>query len=112
MYILGILDFSKYLIDINKATQEERTKELWDLEGILKDRLNQKLKFDLRPLKNNIKIGSFKTRADKMVFDIKNQYIIVDIEELHLYLKNNNVKKVYLESLISELDWNIILPKN
>tara|TARA_R100001244_G_scaffold17645_1_gene18878 strand:- start:66 stop:395 length:330 start_codon:yes stop_codon:yes gene_type:complete len=109
---MGILDFSKYLIDINKATQEERTKELWDLEGILKDRLNQKLKFDLRPLKNNIKIGSFKTRADKMVFDIKNQYIIVDIEELHLYLKNNNVKKVYLESLISELDWNIILPKN
>ena len=47
-----------------------------------------------------------------MVFDIKNQYIIVDIEELHLYLKKNNVKKVYLESLISELDWNIILPKN
>ena len=109
---MGILDFSKYLIDINKATQEERTKELWDLEGILKDRLNQKLKFDLRPLKNNSKIGSFKTKADKMVFDIKNQYIIVDIEELHLYLKNNNVKKVYLESLISELDWNIILPKN
>ena len=109
---MGILDFSKYLIDINIATQEERTKELWDLEGILKDRLNQKLKFDLRPLKNNIKIGSFKTRADKMVFDIKNQYIIVDIEELHLYLKKNNVKKVYLESLISELDWNIILPKN
>ena len=109
---MGILDFSKYLIDINKAPQEERTKELCDLEGILKDRLNQKLKFDLRPLKNNIKIGSFKTRADKMVFDIKNQYIIVDIEELHLYLKNNNVKKVYLESLISELDWNIILPKN
>ena len=109
---MGILDFSKYLIDINKATQEERTKELWDLEGILKDRLNQKLKFDLRPLKNNSKIGSFKTKADKMVFDIKNQYIIVDIEELHLHLKNNNVKKVYLESLISELDWNIILPKN
>jgi len=109
---MGILDFSKYLIDINTATQEERTKELWDLEGILKDRLNQKLKFDLRPLKNNSKIGSFKTKADKMVFDIKNQYIIVDIEELHLYLKKNNVKKVYLESLISELDWNIILPKN
>jgi oligoribonuclease NrnB/cAMP/cGMP phosphodiesterase (DHH superfamily) len=109
---MGILDFSKYLIDINKATQEERTKELWDLEGILKDRLNQKLKFDLRPLKNDSKIGSFKTKADKMVFDIKNQYIIVDIEELHLYLKKNNVKKVYLESLISELDWNIILPKN
>ena len=83
-----------------------------ELEKILKDRLNQKLKFDLRPLKNNSKIGSFKTKADKMVFDIKNQYIIVDIEELHLHLKNNNVKKVYLESLISELDWNIILPKN
>jgi hypothetical protein len=86
-------------------------KEGWDVEGILKNRLNQKLKFDLRPIKNNIKIGSFKSKADKMVFDMKDQYIIVDIEELHQYLRENNVKDVQLEDLISKLDWNIILPK-
>ena len=46
-----------------------------------------------------------------MVFDIKDQWIIVDLEELHKYLKQNNLKKVYLNELISNLDWNIILPK-
>jgi len=86
-------------------------KEGWDVEGILKNRLNQKLKFDLRPIKNNVKIGSFKSKADKMVFDIKDQYIIVEVEELHQYLKENKLKDVHLQDLISKLDWNIILPK-
>jgi len=86
-------------------------KESWHVEGILKDRSNEKLKFDLRPIKNNMKTGTFKSKADKMVFDIKNQWIIVDIEELHEYLKENDLKNVHLDSLISKLDWNIILPK-
>jgi hypothetical protein len=86
-------------------------KEGWDVRGILKNRLNQNFKFDLRPIKNNAKIGNFKTKADKMVFDMKDQYIIVDIEELHQYLKENKLKDVHLQDLISRLDWNIILPK-
>ena len=90
------------------ATQNQKAKELWDVEGILN---NQSFKFDLRPLKNNAKAGSFKTKADKMVFDIKDQYVIVDIEELHTYLNNNQVKMANLEDLISKLDWNIVLPK-
>ena len=101
----------EFLTDIKHATSIQRKKELWDVEGILKNRLNQKLKFDLRPLKNNAKGGSFKTKADKMVFDIKGQYIIVDVEELHQYLKDNYSKVVNLEELISKLEWNIILPK-
>lgn len=68
-------------------------KELWDVEGILKDRLNQKLKFDLRPLKDNAKIGSFKTKADKMVFDMPKEYIVIDVEELQNYVKTNKIKK-------------------
>ena len=91
------------------ANQNQKEKELWDVEGILH---NQCFKFDLRPIKNNLKIGSFKTKADKMIFDIKDQYIIVDIEELHQYLKTNKLKDVNLQDLISKLDWNIILPKN
>ncbi len=100
--------FKKLLINIKEATPNQQKKELWDVEGVLH---NQKFKFDLRPLKNNIKGGSFKTKADKMVFDLKDQYIIVDIEELHQYLKDKPSKIVLLDDLISKLDWNIILPK-
>ena len=100
--------FKKLLINIKEATPNQQKKELWDVEGVLH---NQKFKFDLRPLKNNIKSGSFKTKADKMVFDLKDQYIIVDIEELHQYLKDKPSKIVRLDDLISKLDWNIILPK-
>ena len=85
-------------------------KSSWNIAGTIKGQ-NGFYKFDTKPLKNNAKVGSFKTKADKMVFDIKDQYIIVDIEELHQYLRENNVKNVQLEDLISELDWNIILPK-
>ena len=43
--------------------------------------------------------------------DIKNQWVIIDVEELHQYLINNQTKIVQLEELISELEWNILLPK-
>ena len=101
-------NFKKLLIDIKEATSNQKEKELWDIEGILH---NQKFKFDLRPLKNNSKGGSFKTKADKIVYDIKDQYIIVDVEELHDYLNNNSLKVVQLEDLLSKLEWNIVLPK-
>jgi len=104
-------NFINLLSDITLANKNQRQKELWDVEGVLKDRLNQKFKFDLRPIKNNVKIGSFKSKADKMVFDMKNEYVIVDLEELTKYIKENNIKEVNLEDLISKLDWNIILSK-
>lgn len=56
------MKFIDKLIEINFATNNQKKKELWDVEGILKNRLNQKLKFDLRPLNNNCKKGSFKTK--------------------------------------------------
>ena len=105
------MSFLDNLSNINKPNKKTRVKELWDVEGIIKDKSNQVFKFDLRPLKNNIKGGSFKTKADKMVFDIKDQWIIVDINELHEYLKKNNFKKIQLENLISNLEWNIIIKK-
>ena len=90
------------------ANNKQKNTELWDVEGILH---NQKLKFDLRPIKKNAKIGSFKTKADKMVFELQDKWVILDIEELHQYLKENKLKEVDLQSLISKLDWNIILSK-
>jgi hypothetical protein len=47
-----------------------------------------------------------------MVFDIEDQYIIVDIEELHQYIKENNTKDLKLNDLISKLAWTIFIPKN
>jgi len=104
-------NFIDLLSSVTLANKNQREKELWDVEGVLKDRLNQKFKFDLRPIKDNVKIGSFKSKADKMVFDMKNEYVIVDLEELTKYIKENNIKEVNLEDLISKLDWNIILSK-
>ncbi len=103
-----ISNFKNLLKNISYPNQNQRNKELWDIKGILH---NQAFKFDLRPLKNNAKGGSFKTKADKIVFDMKDQFIVVDTEELHQYLKENKLKEVHLQDLISKLDWNIILPK-
>jgi len=105
------MNFINLLDNIKYATKQEQQKELWDVEGIIKNRYNQSFKFDLRPLKNNAKGGSFKTKADKIVYDMKNQYIILDVEELHDYLKENSATVVKIEDLISKLEWNIILPK-
>jgi hypothetical protein len=109
---LPLHNFLKLLTVTITPSLDQQRKELWDVEGIIKSRSNEKLKFDLRPLKNNVKGGSFKTKADKMVFDIKNQWIIVDVDEMHTYLKEYKLKKVPLENLISKLDWNIIIPQN
>jgi len=102
-------NFYSKLKNYKVANLKQRKTELWDVEGILH---NQKFKFDTRPIQNNIKIGSFKTKADKMVFDIKDQYIIVDVEELHKYIKKNKFTELNLHSLLKELDWNIILEKS
>ena len=100
--------FKSKLKEVNFPSKRQKLKELWDVEGILN---NQKFKFDLRPIKDNGKVGSFRTKADKMVFDMKDQWVIIDVEELHQYIKENDLKEVHLQSLISKLDWNIILPK-
>ena len=106
-----MIEFEKYLIDIKYPTPIQKKNELWDIEGVLKNRTNQKLKFDLRPLKNNTKQGSFQTKADKIVYDLENKYTIVDVQELHNYLNENNTKVVQLNTLLNKLDWNIVINK-
>ena len=105
--------FLKHLKNIKYPIKKQ--KELWDIEGIIKNKSNQSFKFDLRPISkhgNELgKKGSIETKANKMVFEAKEQWIIIDIEELHTYLKENKLQKVYLQDLLSKLEWNIILPK-
>jgi len=90
-------------------------KKSWDVAGIIKGH-NGFYKFDTRPLQKTKegelgKYSSFNSEADKMVFETKDKWIVVDLEELHAYLKNNKLKKVYLQDLIFKLDWNITISK-
>ena len=106
------MNFLNKLKNIKYASTCKKNKELWDVSGILKDRSNQEFKFDLRPLNKDLsQKGSFKTKADKMVFETVSEWIIVDIEELHLYIRKHKLKIVKLEDLLNKLEWNIILPK-
>ena len=103
-------DFKNYLKNIEYPNK----KESWNIAGILN---NGFYKFDTRPIQKTKegemgKYSSFSTKADKMVFEDKQQWIIVDIKELHTYVKENKIEKVYLQDLLSKLEWNIILPKN
>jgi hypothetical protein len=109
------MNFINYLDNITYATKDQKVKELWDVEGIIKNKSNQFLKFDLRPLNkfgNDLgKIGNTNTKADKMVFEEEDKWVILDIKELHEYIKKHKFKKVYVYDLISKLDWNIFLLK-
>ena len=110
------MKFEDQLDDINYATKKQIQEEHWHLEGIIKSKSNQKFKFDLSPIikfkKNDYgKIGHFKSKADKIVFDFKNTWILIDTEELHEYIKENNKKDLYLDILLKKLFWNIVLNK-
>jgi hypothetical protein len=58
------------------------------------------------------KNGKFNSKADKMLFEFKDNWIIVDVEELNKYVKHNNKKDILLKEILEKLDWNIILNKN
>jgi hypothetical protein len=109
---MSIDSFSKLL----KNKKYPKVKEGWDIEGILHKSTNKSYKFDLSPIKKfkdktEGKIGFFDTKAEKMVFDFKDQWIILDIEELHEHIKENNLKHLLLDKLLQTLTWNIIVNK-
>ena len=109
-------DFLKNLIDIEWPSKKQEMEELWTVSGILKERYNKKFKFDLRPIskfKDNDfgKTASFNSKADKMVFDIEDQWIIIDMEEMHSFIKDKKIKDVNLIDLIQNLEWNVIILK-
>ena len=95
-------DFRQKLKNIILANNKQKNTELWDVEGILH---NQKFKFDTRPIQNNVKIGNFKTKADKMVFNMKNEYIVVDGEAV---VRTDNILEILRlkrDALLTESDW-------
>jgi|TARA_R110002020_G_scaffold62475_3_gene167165 hypothetical protein len=106
--------FISYLSDPILATLEQKEKEIWDVEGRLKNG-NQVFKFDIRPLKevNNRaeKTGYFRSKSDKMVFETINQWIIFDTEELNEYVKSTDKRDFNLDELLDNLSWNLIIDK-
>ena len=47
-----------------------------------------------------------------MVFEFKDKWVILDVEELNKYIEKNKKKDLQLKDLISKLEWNIILLKD
>jgi len=110
------MKFEDQLIDIKYANKKQVQQEHWHIEGLLKLKSNQKYKFDISPIikfeqEDYGKIGHFKSKADKIVFDFQNTWILIDTEELHEYIEANNIKDVDLNVLLKELSWNIIIDK-
>jgi tRNA A58 N-methylase Trm61 len=109
MYILE--RFSKYLT----AIEYPKEKTSWNIAGIIKGQ-NAFYKFDVRDmfsLSNGdlAQKGSTNTKADKMVLEIKDEWVILDLKELHNYIKKNKLKQVYLNDILPKLDWTIKLLK-
>ena len=103
--------FSKYLT----AIEYPKEKTSWNIAGILKDR-NAYYKFDVRemiilPDGTPAQKGRTDSKADKMVLEYENKWVILDLEELHQYIKKNKLTKVYVNDLISKLEWTIFLAK-
>ena len=55
--------------------------------------------------------GRLDSQAQKMVLEGEKQWIILDLEELHEYIRRENKSKVYINDLISDLEWTIFLAK-
>ena len=97
------------------AIEYPKEKSSWNIAGILKNQ-NGFYKFDVRdmfkmPDGEFAQKGSTKSKADKMVLEFKNRWVILDLEELYEYIKKEDKKKVYVEDLIHVLNWTMYLNK-
>ncbi len=110
------MNFIKQLDEVKHATKKQIKEEHWHVEGIIKSKSNQKFKFDLSPIikfeENDYgKVGYFNSKSDKIVFDFKENWILIDTEELIEYVKETQKKDIDLNDLLDDLSWNIILSK-
>lgn len=103
--------FSKYLDSVEYPKKQTS----WNIAGIIKGQ-NSFYKFDVRDM-FKLSDGAFaqkckkNTKADKIVLEFNDKWLVLDLEELRKYVKNNKVETVYLEKMISKLEWTIVLNK-
>jgi len=106
-----IYRFSQYL----DSVEYPKEKTSWNIAGIIKGQ-NAFYKFDVRDMfkltnGDMAQRGTIQSKADKMVLEYKEKWIVLDLEELHKYLQENKKTRVYVEELINVLEWNIVLDK-
>jgi len=108
-----ILDrFAQCLTQIRYPTKKEH----WNIAGVLKNKSNQYLKFDVGDMSTFSdgllgRKGRTSSNADKMVFETEKAWIILDVPEMKQYLKKHKTKILYLEKLKNDLEWNISIAK-
>ena len=103
--------FSNYLT----AIEYPKEKTSWNIAGILKGK-NAFYKFDVRGIvkesvNRGYKTGRLNSKADKMVFEFEDKWIILDMEELNNHVKKNKLKNLELSNLIKRLEWTIKISK-
>ena len=104
--------FSKYLT----AIEYPKEKTSWNIAGMIKGS-NAFYRFDVREMfkmsnGRPAQSGRLDTKAQKMVLEDEKQWLILDLEELHEYIRREKKTKVYINDLIDDLEWTIFLPKN
>jgi hypothetical protein len=108
--------FSIYLNNIIWPTETQKNNEHWNVSGVLKKNSNQEFKFDVRTMfqmpNNQLgKKGTTASKADKIVFETDKDWVIIDVPELHEYVKKQSLKVVQFEDLLNKLEWNIYISK-
>ncbi len=107
---MNIKFVNEYLSNIKWNDSED-----WQVEGIIKKLSNQYLKFNIQFLKDYSnkkgKLINSKSQSDKVLFENDKEWILIDTQELIKHMKQHNLKEIKLEYLLSNIDWNIILPK-
>ena len=103
--------FAKYLTGI----EYPKEKTSWNIAGMIKGK-NAYYRFDVRemfemPDGTPAQSGRLNTRAEKMVIEREKDWIILDLEELHEYIRRENKTEVYVNDLISDLEWTIFMAK-
>jgi len=104
--------FAKYLT----AIEYPKEKTSWNIAGIIKGQ-NAFYRFDVRemfemPNGTPAQSGRLDTKAQKMVLEGEKEWLILDLEELHEYIRREKKTEVYINDLISDLEWTIFLAKN
>ena len=108
--------FSIHLNNIIWPTEEQKNNEHWNVSGVLKKNSNQEFKFDVRPMFQmpNNQLGKKATtasKADKIVFETDKDWVIIDVLELHEYIKKQSLTVIQFEDLLNKLEWNIYISK-
>ena len=88
--------FSKYLT----AIEYPKEKTSWNIAGIIKGS-NAFYRFDVREM--------FEMSEEEDA--LEKEWLILDLEELHEYIRREKKKEVYINDLISDLEWTIFLQK-